>query len=512
MPTWLGLDVGRSKVKAAFVRSAYRKVTLESLFVVDIDEGSDPQAAIRTVVTAALGAATAADGLAIALPGTRAAVRTVKLPASAQKQIADVLPFELEAQVPVEIADSVFDYRVLANRTAVGEEGESGEIAVLVAVARTEDVRARIELIKAASTMEPERVEVGGFPIANLLPYVPALGEEGPIVVVDLGSHSSEVLVLISGEPVFSRTLSCGTSGLPASAPLLGREIRVTLGAFRSTGGAQPTHVYLCGGGAFEQGADIFLSAELGLTCEALPAPSIEMGAAVDATQVAHIGVFAKAIGLALGLGGRISGLDLRRGPLAYERGFAWVREKIPVLAGLACTIIVSFFFSAWAQLHAASNDRDVLEKALATVSKEVLGEETTSASHATELLGQLTAINDEDPLPHADGFDVMVKLSEDIPQSMVHDIEELDVQKGHVVVHGIVGSIPDAESIKTSLKAERCFQDVKITRTTSVVGKEDRQKYVLEFDEKCPEDVKGQKKREGMAAPASSSSAGEKP
>jgi len=510
MPTWLGLDVGRSKVKAALVRSAYRKVTLESLFVVDIDEESDPQAAIRTVVTAALGAANAADGLAIALPGTRAAVRTVKLPASAQKQIADVLPFELEAQVPVEISESVFDYRVLANRSTVAEDVENAEVSVLVAVAKTEDVRARIELVKAAVAMEPERVEVGGFPIANLVPYVPALGEEGPIVVVDLGSHSSEVLVLVSGEPVFSRTLSCGTSGLPASAPALGREIRVTMGAFRATGGSQATHVYLCGGGAFEQGADIFLSAELGLQCEALPSPSIEMGT-VDPPQVAHIGVFAKAIGLALGLGGRVTGLDLRRGPLAYERGFAWVREKIPVLAGLACTILVSFLFSAWAQLHAASNDREVLEKALATVSKDVLGEETTSAARATELLGQLTAINDEDPLPHADAFDVMVKLSEDIPQSMVHDIEELDVQKGHVVLHAIVGSIPDAESIKTSMKAERCFQDVKITRTTSVVGKEDRQKYVLEFDEKCPEDVKSQKKREGMAQPASSSSAGEK-
>jgi general secretion pathway protein L len=510
MPTWLGLDVGRSKVKVALVRSAYRKVTLESLFVVDIDEGSDPAAAIRTVVTAALGPAAAADGLAIALPGTRAAVRTIKLPASAQKQIADVLPFELEAQVPVEMSESVFDYRVLANRATVAEDGEGAVVSVLVAVARTEDVRARIELVKSASTMEPERVEVGGFPIANLLPYVPVLGEEGPVVVVDLGAHSSEVLVLSSGEPVFSRTLSCGTAGLPASAPLLGREIRVTIGAFRSTGGVSPTHVFLCGGGAFEQGADIFLSSELGLTCEALPAPAIEMGA-IDPKELAHIGVFAKAIGLALGLGGKGGGLDLRRGPLAYERGFAWVREKIPVLAGLACTILVSFLFSAWAQLHAASNDREVLEKALGTVSKEVLGEETTSASHATELLGQLTAINDEDPLPHADAFDVMVKLSEDIPQSMVHDVEELDVQKGHVVLHGIVGSIPDAESIKTSLKAERCFQDVKITRTTSVVGKEDRQKYVLEFDLRCPEDVKAAKKREGAPSAASSSSAGEK-
>ena len=37
MSTWLGLDIGRSKVKAALVRSAYRKVSLEAISSVDVD-------------------------------------------------------------------------------------------------------------------------------------------------------------------------------------------------------------------------------------------------------------------------------------------------------------------------------------------------------------------------------------------------------------------------------------------------------------------------------------------
>jgi general secretion pathway protein L len=505
MATWLGVDVGRAAVRAALVRSAYRRVTLEALVSADID-GSDPAPAIRAAVTEALGKTSAADAVATAIEGSRASVHTVSLPGSALKQIAEVLPFELEAQVPIELTESVFDYKVLAARAG---EIEGSTLAVLVAVARTEDVKSRIELVKAAASAEPERIEVGGLPIANLIPHIAVLGENDPVVVVDIDEHSSEVLVLVSGEAVFARTLSCGTAGLPGSATLLGREIRVTIGAFRAAGGAQPVHVYLSGKGAYESGAVSFLTAELALPCDELPAPTLDM-TTVDPNRVREISRFAKAIGLALGLSGRAGGLDLRRGPLAYERGFAWVREKVPVLAGLAATIAVSFFFSAWAQLHAASNDREVLEKALATLSKEVLGEEVTSAARANELLGQQTSINDDDPLPHADAFDVMVKLSEDIPQSIVHDIEELDVAKGHVTVHGVVGSIPDAQSIATSLRAERCFSDVKITRTQQVVGGE-RQKYLLEFDLKCPEDVKGSKKKEGSAAAAPSSSAGGK-
>jgi general secretion pathway protein L len=97
-----------------------------------------------------------------------------------------------------------------------------------------------------------------------------------------------------------------------------------------------------------------------------------------------------------------------------------------------------------------------------------------------------------------------MVKLSELIPPSMTHDIEELDIQKQHVIVHGVVGSIPDAQAIKTSLEGERCFSDPKITRTNAQVGGT-AQKYVLEFDIKCPEDVKGGAKKSASGASSAS-------
>ena len=74
-------------------------------------------------------------------------------------------------------------------------------------------------------------------------------------------------------------------------------------------------------------------------------------------------------------------------------------------------------------------------------------------------------------------------------------------------VVHGIVGTIPDAQAIAASLRAERCFTDVKITRTNQMVGT-DRQKYVMEFDVKCPEDIRGAKKKDTSAAGSASGAA----
>jgi general secretion pathway protein L len=311
-------------------------------------------------------------------------------------------------------------------------------------------------------------------------------------------------MVMKNGEPLFARTIALGTKGLPGTAAKLARELRTTIAAHRAQGGESPARLLLCGGGAYVTGAEAFLSSALEIPVEVLPVPAIEMSG-IAPEHGAAMARFAKALGLALGLGPRPFGFNLRKGPLAFERGFAWVKEKVPVLAGLAAVILVSFLFSTWAQLYAKSKEKAVLEKAVAMVTKDVLNEETTSAARANELLASQTTLNDEDPLPHADGFDVMVKLSELIPSSMTHDIEELDIQKQHVILHGIVGSIPDAQAIKSSVESEPCFADAKITRTTAQVGGT-AQKYVLEFDIKCPEDVKGGAKKPASSAAGSSS------
>jgi general secretion pathway protein L len=506
MSTFLGIDIGTTAVKVAVIRTAYRKVQLAGLASVEVAQAGGVVEAISQATRAVMGErAGTGDAVAVAVEGSRATVKVVGLPQSAAKSIGDVLPFELESQLPFDLTEAVFDYRLLPGvREIKGEE-----LGVLVGLAKISDVQARIEVTKTALTVEPERVGLGAFPIANMVPWIPGLGE-GVVAVCDLGTVSSDLLVLKNGEPVFARTIGLGTKGLPGTAAKLARELRTSVAAHRAQGGEPPVRIYLCGGGAYVSGAEAFLSSALDLPVEALGLPSLEVQALTAGSIQPHeLAVthakFAKAIGLALGLGPRQAGFNLRRGPLAFERGFAWVREKVPLLAGLAAVILVSFLFSAWAQLYAKAKERTALETALGKVTKEVLGEETTSAGRAKELLGNQTAINDEDPLPHADAFDVMVKISDLIPSSMVHDIEELDIQKQHVVLHGIVGSNMDAQQIKTNISGDKCFSDAKITRTNQVVG-DTRVKYVLEFELKCPEDQKGgtAAKKPGTATSAS--------
>ena len=209
---------------------------------------------------------------------------------------------------------------------------------------------------------------------------------------------------------------------------------------------------------------------------------------------------FAKAISIALGMSGRARDLDLRRGPLAFQRGYGFIKERVPLLTGLGVAILVSFAFAAWAELRTLGHDEEVLSRALATLSKDVLGQETTDPEEAKALLDKALGKDEVDPRPQMDAFDVMVEISKAVPSSVTHDIEELDVQRGHVKINGVVGSAEDAQTVASNLKNARCFNDVKISKVTQVINS-DRQKYVLELEVKCPEDKKPKKKTEGGEA-----------
>jgi general secretion pathway protein L len=500
MAKYLGIDVGGSYVRAVLVRTSYRRVVIEAMSEIERPPAMPLDEAVRTVAGPLV---SPGEAIAINLDGERTFMRRLTIPAAAQKQLSEVLPYELEAELPFELAEGVYDYALL-RRTAPEDP-----LAVFAVVARTDDVRAQIALVKDAVADEPERVAPGGLALASLVSVVPEVGVVGPVALLDLEAERSEVVILERGDPVWARTLSRGVAGLPGSAPALAREMRQTVAAFRGTGGGAPEIGYLVGSGASVPGAAEFLAAEVGFSLEPLPAARLFEPLPEHLDQVPR---FAKALSLALALTARGRGLNLRKGPLAYERGFGFLREKVPLLTGLAVVIVFSFFFSTWAELRALAQEKVVLQAALSTLTRDVFGESTDDPARATDLLDRSTGTGEEDPLPHADAFDVMVQLSEAVPDGVTHDIEELDVQRAHATVHGIAPTIPDAQQIAASLKNFRCFQEVKIVRTTQEIGG-DRQKYNMEFDVKCPSEGKDKASPAGAASGASSGApAGAKP
>lgn len=480
----IGIDIRGRYVRAVLLGTSYRRIALESLAEIDRTQFPEIEQAVQACLLPLI---QHADALAVAIDGDVSYVHRLSLPNTAQKQLADVIPFELEAQVPVDIDSLVYDYLVLPRGA------ESTSIDVLAAAARTEHVKDRLSLISRAVSREAERVGVGALPLANLGSVIAELGTDSAVAVVELAEDRSEVVVLERGYPIFARTLSIGVSGLPQSAPLLAAQLRQTVTAVSASVGSSISAVYLTGGGAAAAGAEAYLAAELGVPVVGLPKPDVD-GLTPD--QIDALPRFARALGLALGLRGRARDLDLRRGELAYQRSYTFLKEKAPLLAALGATILVSFFFATWAELRSLGREHDALAQELASASKEALGEETDDADRVKELLENAASRAEVDPMPHFDGFDLMVELSKAVPASITHDIEELEFSREHARIRGIVGSAAEAQQIADAMKQNKCMSDVKITKVSQVVNST-RQKYQLEADVKCPEDAAATKRAE---------------
>ncbi|HEY4103202.1 MAG TPA: pilus assembly protein PilM [Polyangiaceae bacterium] len=482
MGRYIGIDIGSSHVRAVLLSTGYKRIAIEAVQEVMLDATESLEHALQACTMNML---LHNDGIAVAVEGDSAFVHRMKLPLTARKQLDAVLPFELESQMPVDMSELVYDYRVL--RSELGAEA----IDIVAAAARSDQVKERIELVKRALGREPERVGCGSLVLGNLSLLCPELRGKTPIALVDLGNKRTEVTVIREGEPLFVRTLSRGIAGLPESAPPLVADLRQSLLAFTTKEDLPIEAVILLGGGANASGADQYLSHELGVPVRPLPAFEI----APPAPEVVlALPRFAKALALAAGLSGKPVDMNLRSGSLSYQRGFGFLKERAPLLAGLTAATLVSFLFASWASFRALGREHDELTQALATQSQQILGEELSDPDGVSEAIDKAKAKDEPDPMPHADAFDAIVDLSNSIPQNVVSDIEEFDVQRAHVKVNGVAGKTEEAQNIASEMAKSRCVSDSKIGKVSQMVGAE-RQKYVLEFDLKCPEDANAKKK-----------------
>lgn len=484
MSKFVGIDIRPNLVRVAVLRTSYRRIEVEALREVETRGFEELEHAVRH----AAGEFTRhGEAIAVTLGGQSAFIHRLALPPAALKQVEEVVPFELEARVPVDFDTLVFDSRVLPRQK------HDALVEVLAAAVPSDQVRDRIELVRDALGHEPEQVSLAPLTLSNLTVVTRELRGEECVAVVELADATCEVVIVHQGVAVFGRTLSIGVSGFPESAPELARTLRQTWVAWAATATPQVTKVYLCGGGADTDGITDYLTQGTGVEVALLPEP--EFGAALTEDQRAVWRRYARSMGVALSLRSGSKDLNLRKGALSYQRGYGFLKERVPLLSALGGALLLSFLFSAWAENRALTEERESLAVALGTLSKQILEEESTDAEYVQELLDKGLR-REKDPQPEIDAFQLAIILSKHIPLELEHEIDELDLARNHVKLRGIAKSTEAAQKIAENLKTEPCFKDVAISKI-SQYRNTTRQNYSMEFEIRCEE---APKKRAGTS------------
>lgn len=481
MARYLGIDIGDTSLRGVLIRSGLRKIEVERYVEIPLAEppdgpGRGPE--LEQAGQSLLRALPATpDAIVAASAGEETSLRALELPVAARKRIAEILPFELEALLPYEPRDAVIDYQPI--------ESDDKTLRVLVAAVMRKHVADTLEEFRRTGLV-PQQLAAGAAALDGLTNLMPELRAEGPILLVDMAEHRTDLCFLRAGHCTMARTLALGIEEMPGAAEQLQHELARTLASFRTAGFDVPKQALLSGAGALADGSAPWLSSALGIPVEALRLPSATLG------ETGPNPAFGKAAALAARSVVARRRINLRSGDFAPENARGQLLEHLNLIITCAVIVVMTTMFSLKARQVLLADERDALRNQLAQVTSSVFDKEIDDASAAESLVKNPRS---SDPLPRFDAYDAMGALSASIPDSITHEVRRLRIdiadekREGRLELQGSLESLAQRDEIVSKLGDHPCFRDIELGRTTPAAGDKGIA-YQFEALVQCPGDA----------------------
>lgn len=495
------VDVGSHAVKVALWRQNRGRWEPDGVYRAPVpQDGGLPTHAVRLGVLRELvvaeGLAPRAGDLVVnALPGEAASFHRLSVPFTDRAQIERTLPFAIEAEVPFDLADMTFGWRVVSSSERTG---------LLVVLTRSEALGGWLAGLQAAR-LDPAWLAVDGEVVGTLVADRP-----GTVAVIDVGHAATQVSVLQGGTPVWVRTLDVaglaftraiqgalsipyedaerlkhgeeeptdgggprsGRTALPEAARaaldgmvgLLLAEVRATLVQAEDVLGTGVDSVVLTGGSARMPELWDWLAADLGVRVDELT----DQGAGVSPGNEVIVGLGALAT---TGGAGRV--VDMRVGAHAYRGGGSAIRSALTYGGTGLLTFTLAALLLFVVQYRSLSVERDSLRGRIFEVvgatfpEVELVGLEeggdalelmaglTEDAQQRAELLGKSVGV-----APTVELLDALFGALPPIETSPV-DVSELVITRENVEFQGEAAGYAESAAVEEKLKATPRFARV---------------------------------------------------
>jgi type IV pilus assembly protein PilM len=218
----IGVDIGTSAIKVVQLRKEKGRVILETYGAIALG----PYAGVEIGRATSLPAEKIAEALkdiireanvtttdaAISIPYSSSLVSIIKLPASVEKQLAQVVPIEARKYIPVPINEVLLDWFVVGGGAKTNPD-PSGKIEVLL-VAIHNDTIAKFRSITSDASLTASFFEIEVFSAVR------ASLEHGiaPVAVVDMGAATTKFYVVERGLIHESHIINHGSQDLTLAA------------------------------------------------------------------------------------------------------------------------------------------------------------------------------------------------------------------------------------------------------------------------------------------------------
>ncbi len=218
----LGIDIASDAVRAiellptadSYTVTRVASVMLPKKLIVD-DEITDLAALSKAITQLRKQSGTTVKQVVAAVSGNQAISKQVLMSADLDDEaIAEKIETEAEALIPFPIAEVRYDFESLGEHTTM-----AGQQRVLVTATRTISVDTRVQALEDAG-FKTQVMDVDNQAILracdHLLPHLAPdiIASALPILVLDIGYSSVQIIVIQQGEVLFTRFQSGGLNNL----------------------------------------------------------------------------------------------------------------------------------------------------------------------------------------------------------------------------------------------------------------------------------------------------------
>jgi general secretion pathway protein L len=395
----------------------------------------------------------------VSLPADRTIYRTVSMPFKEEKKIRQVLPFELEPNIPVGVDELIIDY----------QKSTDADDTDLLAMAINRQHLGNVMTAMTAANLRPQMVVPGDFPLAlNLLTHASHVEEQALLLVVDTGRTT--LFALKRGNIALVRSLASDTLS-DAGIEALALKIRQTLTAFSDSDsdGYSPKTLYLSGPALSGKEVSARLAKSLDLAPQTVDlrssAPKLDAATALDQWEAC---IFDGALGLALIEAEGRSCPNFHRSSSSFKKYWNTYR---PYIRGPAVLLALVIFLS----LTGVLLESHLLKKRVDRVNTEIEALFASTFPHVRRVGDALDQMKSElkkaksssiDPghsAPHVRTIDILFQLSQLIPKNVDVVFSRLMLGNDGLTITGETAAFNVVDDLKNRLEKSDLFKQVTI-------------------------------------------------
>lgn len=529
----IGLDIGQHSIKGVRVAQSFRGLRLVDSFERRVARQEGEHLSSTELLTPgqiealkgliAEGRIRPGEAAAVSLPGQLVSTREMTVPFADPKKLRQIVPFEVESQLPFDLEEVAIDYQLLQTKAeAVG----AGTSELLVSVVP------KVGLRKYLSTLQSIGIDPGGIGIDSLSLYnfaqyfllgkkegEPVEDSAAGLLVIDVGASKTVLCYLRGGKVDWVRTFPMGgdllTEAIRKEFDLSWEEaerfkteidLHSAGSASRGARGAEclqkalvpwlteiekslrsrsaPSErglsagvenpveegaFYLAGGGGALKGLGDLLSEALGMRAASLPragtraASSLAGLESVNPDSVGYL--YAQGLGLALPpVEGAL--INFRQGEFVFGKETIEKRNRL-VSIGLVALLLLGLMGGDF-YLHYSQKERRYqelkgeLRKAFTATfpqSKNISNEVEQARAAITELNRTGGFLGVGEESP----LQVLKEISATIPKEVRIDVQELVIDGNKVRIEAQTDSFESVDRIRGGLLKVEAFKEVNV-------------------------------------------------